>query len=164
MTWLEQHQKGACVLALALGFVLAHTTLLAPIHEWGHLHWAAKIEKMGASIKDWNHTNVERLTPHLLLAGYENEVITFLLIYLGLFLISQPDALSIRKYWFHLGFPLGYATWSWLRPLLFPVSDFVVVPEWTIGMRGTFFTEYIVVMAIAWASLVFLRFRRSKLL
>lgn len=164
MTWIDKHQKGACIVMLLLGFIFAHSTLFAPLHEWGHLHWAKDVEKMGAKIVDWNHTQIDRFTPHTLLAGYENEILVFLIAYGVLFLISQPDNINFRRFWFHLGFPLGYATWSWLRPLLLPVSDFVVVPEWTNGMRGTFFSEYVVVMGIAWASLIFLRFRRSKLL
>jgi hypothetical protein len=162
-SWLESHQAGASVIMLVAGALIANTIALAPIHEHGHLHWARDVEKMGASIQDWNHTEIERVTPHTLLAGYENEIIVFLVIYGVLFLISNPDCISIRKWWFHLGFPLGYATWSWLKPLLLPVSDFVMIPEWTIGMRGTLFSEYIIVMAIAWATFIFLRIRRSRL-
>lgn len=162
-SWLESHQTGASVIMLVAGALIANTIALAPIHEAGHLHWAVNVEKMGGCIRDWNHTEVDKLTPHTLLAGYENEVIVFLVIYTILFLISQPDCINIRKWWFHIGFPLGYATWSWLKPLLFPVSDFVAVPEWTVGMRGTFFSEYVIVMAVAWATFIFLRVRRSKL-
>ena len=163
-TWLDQHQKGASILMLVLGIFFAHGIIFAPLHEWGHFHWATRIEKIGARIVDWNHTEVEKLTPHVLLAGYRNEVMTFLIIYAILFLISSPDSINFRRYWFHIGFPLGYASWSWLRPLLFPVSDFTIIPEWTAGLRGSFFSDYIIVMPIAWLAFVFLRFRRSKLL
>lgn len=158
-SFVERHQRGALVIMLTIGIILADGILLAPLHEWGHLNWATKVEKMGAEITGWNHTAVEKLTPNVLMSGYEAEIGYALILFTILFFISSPGSINIRKYWFHLGVPLGYATWSWIKPMVFPLSDFVAVPAWTAGMRGTLFSEYVIVIAIAWAMLLIARVR-----
>lgn len=152
-SWLVLHQKMALIAALAVGWFLADGIILAPIHEHGHLHWAT-VEHVNAEITSWNTTATDKVTPGILMAGYETEIVTFLIIYAALFFLSSSTAINFRKYYFHLGLPLAYATWSWVKPLVHPVKDFVMVHEWTAGMRGTLLSEYVVVIAIAWAMLI----------
>jgi len=151
-------QRILLALAIAAGIIFADGIIFAPVHEWGHVHWA-DLEGNHGQIADWNHARLDKLSPGNLMAGYESEIVLFLVIYAVLFFISSPYAPNFRRFYFHLGFPLAYATWSWLKPLLFPVSDFIRVPEWTNGMRGTLFTEYVIAIIIAWAMLLIARVR-----
>lgn len=160
MVWTRSKQRLLLAISLAIGIFIADSTLLAPLHEWGHYFWATRIEHVNAMIVGWDETVIEKLSPHILLAGYEAEITTALLLFVIFFFISSPGHPGFRGQWWHLGFFLGYATWSWIKPLLYNVSDMVIVPAWTQGMRGTLLVTYLFPFLIAWTMLLVGRVRR----
>lgn len=148
------------------GGLTANSLLFAPLHEAGHKH-AANMQGIEATVIDRNHTQIAEFTPFNLAAGYYAETTLPLAITMVLLLFSSPrDAfigiLSVRKWYFHIGFFMGYATWSWLTPLIKHTTDFFIRPEWTEAMKNHWLYDPGLFLLSVWVIILTTRLRVRK--
>jgi hypothetical protein len=152
-------QRGAFAVCLTAGAILAHSLILAPLHERSH-QFAAELEGTTSHITGWSTIAIDVPTPYNLAAGYYGEVSFFLVLFAGCFFFFN-GSYGVRKPWALCGFPLGYATWSWLTPLLFRTDDFFRFPGWTETMRLNFFFDPGFFLLIGWGMVFLFRLRHE---
>jgi len=141
--------KTAFFICAFVGVLLSASSLFAPYHEECHKH-AANLQGIEAVITGWSSTWIAEPTPFILKAGYTGEVVLSCLLFLISFFIFTPHNIGWRNTWSISGFFIGYATWSWVYPLLFRTVDFYMVPQWTGAMKESFFYWPGILVVGAW--------------
>jgi len=138
----------------AIGCIVALSPLMWSIHEAGHLQ-SFTLDKIPAEITAPNITTTSRITFHGLAAGSLAEFVTCWLLCWLLLALSNREAMSIRRFWFPIGAPLGACTIIFFKAFYY--TDFN--REWASDLQTTWVAVVLPMLIFIWIIVILTRLR-----